>query len=64
MSRPASSCARIASRVGVILGFGQERLWHAPQFPGAHARRKTARKLLAIDQPLGLGKTSDERGWK
>jgi hypothetical protein len=47
---------------GIVLRFAQPRLGDAPQFAGAHPRRKASRQLLAVDQPLGLGVTADQHG--
>ena len=33
---------------------------HGPQFLGAHARRKTAGELFAVDQPFRLGVGADQ----
>ena len=35
-----------------------------PQLLRAHARRKASGELLAVDQPVGLGIGTHERGWK
>ena len=62
MSRPASSCARIASSVASSCASGEERLCNAPELPRAHARREAPGELLAVDQPLGL-RDSCRRAW-
>jgi hypothetical protein len=56
MSSPASSWARIASSVA------SSQACCRPQLLGAHARRKTAGELLAVDQPVGLRKAADDGG--
>jgi hypothetical protein len=45
----------------VVLRLRQEFRRYAPQFLGAHPRRKAAGELLAIDQPFRLGVGADQR---
>src|SRR5712691_1627822 len=64
MSSPASSWARIASSVAVLLRLGEQRLGDAPQLLCAHPRREARGELLAVDQPLRLRVAANQRGWK
>ena len=45
---------------GVVLRLVEEFRRHPPQFLGAHARRKPAGELLAVDQPFRLRIGADE----
>jgi hypothetical protein len=47
-----------------VLRLVEPRRGDAPQFPRPHAGREAGGEFLAVDQPLGLGVTADERGWK
>jgi hypothetical protein len=47
---------------GIVHGFIEKRLLHAPQVHGAHARRRLFRKLFAVDQPIRLRQASDDGG--
>ena len=46
----------------IVLRLGEVGLRHAPQFLGAHARRKAPGELLSIDQPFRLRVTADQGG--
>src|SRR5256885_6830955 len=48
----------------VVLRLTQPTLGNAPQLSRADARRTASGKLLAIDQPLGLGIAADQRRGK
>ena len=64
MSRPARSWSRIASSVASSCACVEPFRRDAPQLLRAHARRKAAGELLAVDQPVRLGIGADERGRK
>ena len=46
----------------VFPGLLQVGLGDTPQFLGARPRREAAGELLAVDQPVGLGKAADDGG--
>ena len=64
MSRPASSCALMATEWHRPAPRARQRLRDAPQLARANPRGKAAGQALAIDQPLRLRIAADERCWK